>query len=153
MVNRSCQPHGLGAPVEDTSLRQHMWRRTIAASVIALVLVGVDARGQPDGLDTVVGVLPDGTRYELRHPPGLTIGEVEGVDAVPVWVNWPPGLSYVVGVTNFYRADTDGLGLPTPEATAGQARVVDGQLTVRAGRGSWRSLCTTTRSDANPTWR
>jgi hypothetical protein len=110
-----------------------MWRRTIAASVIALALVGVGACGQPDGLDTVVGVLPDGTRYELRHPPGLTIGEVEGVDAVPVWVNWPPGLSYVVGVTNFYRTDTDGLGPPTPEATAGQATVVDGQLTVRAG--------------------
>jgi len=65
-----------------------------------------------------VGVLPDGTRYELRHPPSLTVGEAEDVDAVPVWVNWPPGLSAAAGVTNFYRADIDGLGPPTPEATA-----------------------------------
>ena len=88
-----------------------------------------------DNIDKiVVGTLPDGTRYELRLPATMDAGEVQAVDAVPVWVAWPPGLSGAVGATNFYRTDSNGPGMPTPDTSPGRASVTDGRLTVWAGR-------------------
>ena len=100
-----------------------------------MVLLVGGACAQADNIDTiVVGTLPDGTRYELLLPATVAAGEVQGVDAVPVWVAWPPGLSNVVGVTNFDRTYPDGLGMPTPDTSPGRAIVTDGLLTVWAGR-------------------
>jgi hypothetical protein len=108
----------------------------VAALVCALGLVGGGACGRLDDDRTaVVGVLPDGTRYELSLPAGLEIGDVQEVDVVPVWADGPDGVFGAVGVTRFYR--TDAYGPPEPSPTVpplGRARLVDGRLTVRAGR-------------------
>jgi hypothetical protein len=115
--------------------RRPRWVDVVAALVCIIGLVGGGACGQRDDDRTaVVGVLPDGTRYELSLPSGLEIGEVQEVDVVPVWADGTDGLLGAVGVTSFYR--TDAYGWPEPSPTApplGRASVVDGRLTVRAG--------------------
>jgi hypothetical protein len=76
---------------------------------------------------TVVGTLPDGTRYALRVPARLEVDEVEGVAAVPVWADGP---SEAVGVRNFVFTKS----LPSDTAFENTA-IVDDRLIVPAG--SW----------------
>ncbi len=123
------------APCDATPPRLHATASAVVSCFCALVLLVSGACRRPDNIDIiVVGTLPDGTRYELRLPTTMDAGEVQAVDAVPIWVAWPPGSSGAVGVTNFYRTDSHGPAIPTPDTSAGRASVTDGLLTVRAGR-------------------
>jgi len=87
--------------------------------------------GQPDvGETTVVGVLPDGTRYELLVPARMEPVEVQGIGGVPIWTDGPADLvGDAVGVTTFGRFD-----LPTDPVVAKGTSIVDGRLIARAGR-------------------
>jgi len=76
---------------------------------------------------TVVGTLPDGTRYALRVPARLEVDEVDGVAAVPVWADGP---SEAVGVRNFVFTKS----LPSDTAFE-NTTIVDDRLIVPAG--SW----------------
>jgi hypothetical protein len=103
-------------------------------ALACVCVVAVGACGQPDDDDIrtrVIGVLPNGTRYELLVPPSIDISEVQGISAVPVWADGPPGVvGYAVGVTNFFSPR-----LSSSDPPVQPARVTDGRFTVRAG--SW----------------
>jgi hypothetical protein len=108
------------------------WRLRVVvhALVSACVLVVGGACGQPDDdRTTVVGVLPNGTRYELRAPPAIDLSVVQGISAVPVWASGPPGVAgKAVGVTNSLYQE-----LSPSDSPNEPARVTDGRFTVRAG--------------------
>jgi len=77
---------------------------------------------------STVGVLPDGTRYELHLPGGRTLGEVEGIGAVPVWADGREA-GRAVGVTRFHRTDM----LAPNSAAADRTEILAGQLIVPGG--------------------
>jgi hypothetical protein len=75
--------------------------------------------------ERVVGVLPDGTRYELRIPSGVDIGEVEGINAVVVWAEGESA-GNPIGVTRFSRQPASCGGAESVTQTS----VCDGRLVV-----------------------
>lgn len=138
--------HGTRGPVDTESacsLSSVAWRQPLSwqqrssprvLRLFAFCVFGVlisSGCGQPvresEATKTVVGTLPDGTRYELRVPAGLEVDEVEGVAAVPVWADGP---SEAVGVSNFVFTKS----LPSDTAFE-NTTIVDDRLIVPAG--SW----------------
>lgn len=74
-------------------------RRWGFAVVVALITIAVTGVAEPS-FRRVVGVLPDGTRYELIVPGGTEVGDVEGIAAVPVWAEGPQA-GNALGATRF----------------------------------------------------
>jgi len=104
------------------------WADLFAA--FALVVLSAAMCGQPDrAKSTVVGVLPDGTRYELVVPAWMEPVEAVGISGAPIWTDARgiPG-DAVVGATNFGRFDQ-----PTDRVVATGTSIVDGRLFARAG--------------------
>ena len=108
-------------------------RRRWARAVVVALAVLVAAGAAEPAFVRVVGVLPDGTRYELRLPGGTGVGEVEGISAVVVWADGPMAGS-AVGVTTFSSSDLYD-ALPV-----GRAVVRSGERGMVARAGRWAML-------------
>ena len=66
--------------------RLRCWWRAALAGLAVLAVTGV---AEPT-YESVIGVLPNGVRYELVVPAGTEVGEVEGVFALPIfWADGP----------------------------------------------------------------
>lgn len=76
------------------------------AVIVALLTVVVTGVAEPS-FKSVVGVLPDGTLYELLIPGGIEVGNVEAISAVPVWADGPQA-GAALGVPRFTRSEGQG---------------------------------------------
>lgn len=81
-----------------------------------------------EALVTVRGVMPDGTRYELEAPASVSVNEVQGISAVPVWSDGSHS-GEALGVTKFVRATALAPQVRSVQGTA----VFGNQLVVRGG--------------------
>jgi len=131
-------PDGIDSRIWQARLRR-FWRlrsrwRPAVAGLAVLAATGV---AEPT-YESVVGVLPNGLRYELVVPAGTEVGEVEGVFALPIfWADGPTdGLH--VGRSWFYLSMWgEREGLPLDRTT-----VSGGDLSARvfAPAGAWAML-------------
>lgn len=139
-------PASLAGTVHRAVRRRRRRRAALAGGGLAAALIGLVAvvpltsqsgdsrdgeteRPATTSTRTHVGVLPDGTRYELRIPARLDIGTVEGISGVPVWATGTAA-GDAVGVTRYSRVDM----LP-PDERVDETTVVGQRLIAPAG--SW----------------
>lgn len=110
---------------------RRLGRRWVSAVVVALAVLVVTGVAEP-APDRVVGVLPDGTRFELLVSSGTEIGEVEGVFGALVWADGPSA-GQPIGSTGFTYTDGAAYqGLPKDRTTVEGAEEW-GRLFVPAG--------------------
>lgn len=124
----------VGSSLWSARSRPHSRRRSsvrYAALLLGALLAPLAAGcGADDGdrLVAVTGVLPDGTRYELRIPAGLDVNSVEDVGAGIVWASGSADeVGNAVGVIRFARADS------SLQVAPGTTAVIDNRLIAHGG--------------------
>lgn len=101
-----------------------MRRWGLAALTACLTILAVTGAPEPT-FASVVGVLPDGTRYELRVPWGTEIGKAEYIGGVVVWAKGH-NAGTPIGVTRFSRRPPTCSGI----RDVAKSTVCDGRLVV-----------------------
>jgi hypothetical protein len=132
------EPGDIGSRSWPARLRR-FWqvRRRWRPAVVALAVLAATGVAEPT-YASVIGVLPDGIRYELVVPAGTEVGEVEGVSTLPMfWADGPTDGLHVGRSWFNFSMWGEREGLPLDRTTVSRG---DLYARVFAPAGTWAML-------------
>jgi hypothetical protein len=128
-------PDGSNSRVRSAGRRRvRQLRRWWRPALVGLAVLAATGVAEP-AYEPVIGVLPDGIRYELVVPAGTEVGEVEGVFTLPIfWADGPTAGLHVGSSRLNYSMWGEREGMPLDRTT-----ISDGDLYARvfAPAGTW----------------